>query len=244
MGIVASQNVSLTQEYYNDITQVSQQYCVANTDVVSGPSVVIVNGSTIDGDFTGVQTEVSTDSSCMMVSYMENNIDSILEATANQTDTDETDIFSAFSTTLFSRDKATVDQVLSTNIYQINQAVCQASTTLSTAGSYVYVTDTDVGGDFLGVSTSSDTSANCVMANMAKNVTKLQASATDTQSSLDEGMFATFFNSIASVIAVIVIVVIIVVVLVVGLKIFKKKPTPAPVPAPGTGVGTLTIPLE
>ncbi len=242
MGIVSSVNENITQEYYNNITQVSQQYCQASTTEVQGTSVVIVDGSSIDGDFTGVENAVTTDTSCMMVSYMENNITDILEATLDQSETDETDIFSAFSTTLFSRDKATVEEVITNNIFQINQAVCQASTVESTEGQYVYVTDTDVGGDFIGVSSESDTSANCTMSNVARNVTRNQAKGTSTQDVLDEGMFATFFNSIAAIIGVVIIIAIIAAVAILSIKLLKK-PSAEQQQASTPTTGSITIPL-
>jgi|UniRef100_A0A6C0JSY9 hypothetical protein len=239
-GLISKTNQQLNQEFFNNIVQTNQQYCVAETTSDIGTSVVIVSDGTIGGDFTGIEYATNTDASCLMVSSMEANVSTILQASAEQTDTSETDIFSLFGNYLFNMDKETVYQSVTNDIYQINEAVCQSSTTTSTAGQYVYVTNEQIGGDFLGVSLSSDTSSNCTMNNMMKLTTYNQGAAEAEQDILDEGMFATFFNSLVSIIVAVVVVVIVVALVSVALA-FAKKPKSSGAQAGQPGTVTLAV---
>ena len=209
MGGVFSQNIAnIQQSFMNDITQNNQQSCQATVSNQANNNVVIVNGATVNGSFTGVTTNVSTDASCLMVSNMEDSVSNILSASLQQTNTTETDWFNGFSfdsnTNVFD-----ITQSVTNNISQINQATCSANQVSSTSSNYIYLTNATIKGDFVGVSDTLTASASCSINNAMKNTTYNQAAAVANQTNTDKGMFVTMLGSFTGIIGLIIIVVII-----------------------------------
>lgn len=209
MGGVFSQNIAnIQQSFMNNITQNNQQSCQATVSNQANNNVVIVNGATINGNFTGVTTNVSTDASCLMVSNMDDSISNILSASLQQTNTTETDWFNGFSfdsnTNVFD-----IAQSVTNNISQINQATCSANQVSSTSNNYIYLTNATVNGDFVGVSDTLTASASCSITNAMKNSTYNSAAAVANQTNTDKGMFVTMVGSFAGIIGLIIIIVII-----------------------------------
>lgn len=206
MGGNLSNITNVQQGFYNNILQKDQQNCIAQTNQSSSGNVVIVSGATINGD-VGVQTTTNTDATCLMVSNMEDSIGNQLAAITQQTNTAATDLFGDFQyteeTNIFN-----VDQSVTNNIAQINEATCAASSITSANNNYIYVSDTTVNG-FVGVNSASNASANCSMTNMMKNTTYNQAQASATQGNTVVGMFAAFFAVLGGIIGLIIIITII-----------------------------------
>jgi hypothetical protein len=198
----------IQQDFMNNITQDDQQNCIATTNQQTNNNVVIVNGVNIKGNFTGVTSTTNTDATCLMVSNMENSVSNILQAIAQQTNTTETDWFNGFQ---FTDDTNIFDatQSVTNNISQINEATCAANTTSSVSNNYVYVTNAEIGGNFVGVTNDSTTSASCSMTNAMKNATYNQAQASATQSNTVKGMFVSMVGAFAAIIGIMVIGVII-----------------------------------
>lgn len=199
---------NIKQNFMNNVTQQSQQNCIATVNSSTNNNVVIVNGANIRGNFTGVATTTSTDATCLMVSSMEDSISNIISATLRQTNTSQTDWFNGFQ---FTADTNTfnISQSVTNNINQINQATCAANTTTSSNNNYIYVSNTVVGGDFVGVTSSANASADCTISNTMKNTTYNQAQADTSQSNTIQGMFVAMVAAFAGIIGVIVIGVII-----------------------------------
>jgi len=208
MASTTSNTADIQQSFMNNITQQDQQNCLATTDNTANNNVVIVNGVNIGGDFTGVSLTTSTDASCLMVSNMEDSVSNILSASLSQTNKSETDMFNGFQITDDSN-SFNITQSVTNNITQINQATCSANTTVSASNNYVYVTNTSVGGNFVGVTSDASSSANCSMTNIMKNTTYNQAQASASQSNTVEGMFAALVAAFVAVIGLIVFAVII-----------------------------------
>lgn len=199
---------NIQQSFMNNITQQDQQNCIATVNNSANNNVVIVNGTNIKGNFTGVASTTNTDATCLMVSNMEDSISNILSATLQQTNTTETDWFNGFQ---FTADTNTFDitQSVTNNISQINEATCAANTVTSVNNNYVYVTNSTVGGYFIGVTDTANASASCSMTNTMKNTTYNQAQASATQSNTVKGMFVAMVGAFAAIIGIIVIGVII-----------------------------------
>ena len=240
MGLTDNTSQDLTQGFYNQVIQESQQLCQATSTVYEGDSTVIIDNVSVDGDLTGINYQVSTDASCLMVSGMESSIQSMLSAIASQSDTDESDIFSFFETPVFNSDKESVYQIISNNIYQTYEATCQASNSIATGTQYVYIANAEVGGNLTGIDMNSSTSANCMMNNMMKNVTYVEAGASADQEVFQEGMFGEFFNSMTAIITGIVVIVIVLGVVLVATAAFKGKGSKGTQQQPNS----ITIPLE
>lgn len=208
MASATTNIANVQQSFMNNITQEDQQSCIATTSNSANNNVVIVNGAKIGGNFTGVAITTSTDASCLMVSNMEDSVSDILSATISQTNTTETDWFNGFQFTA-DTNKFNVNQSVTNNISQINQATCSANTTASASNNYVYVTNSTVGGDFIGVTSDASATANCSMTNTMKNTTYNQAQASGNQSNTIKGMFVAMIAAFAAIVGIIVVAVII-----------------------------------
>jgi len=198
MGSALTNVATIQQSFTNNINQDSQQFCAATTTSTQNNNTIIINGTKIDGNLTGVSNIVSTDASCNIVSTIEDSVSNILAATLQQTNTSETDAFNGFQITGDTND-FNMTQSVTNNINQINQATCSANTVVSQNNNYIYVTNSTVGGDFVGVSSDSTSNASCVMSNYMKNATYNQAQASGNQSNTDKGMWAQFLSSIAGI---------------------------------------------
>ena len=208
MVSITANIADIQQSFMNNITQDDQQNCTAVSTSTTNDNVVIVNGANIGGDFTGVSNTTTTDASCLMVSNMEDSVADILSATIAQTNTSETDWFNDFEISE-GINEFNLTQTVTNNISQINQATCSANTTISSNNNYVYLTNADIGGNFVGVTSSSSAAATCSMNNIMKNTTYNQAQANTSQSNTMEGMFVAMVAAFASVVGLIVIAVII-----------------------------------
>lgn len=208
MASGTSNNATVQQNFMNNITQQDQQNCIASTVNSANNNVIIVNGANIKGNFTGVSVTTSTDASCLMTSNMEDSISNILQATLSQTNTSETDWFNGFQFTA-DTNSFNVSQSVTNNITQINETTCAANTTVSASNNYIYVTNATVGGNFVGVTSNANATANCSMTNMMKNATYNQVQSNSSQSNTIEGMFVAIFAAFAAIIGLVVIGVII-----------------------------------
>lgn len=229
MASAVSNVADIQQQFMNNITQVSQQSCIATVTNQANNNVVIVNGTNIGGDFTGVSTTVSTDATCMMVSTLEDSVNSILQAILQQQNKSSTDWFNGFQIT-DDTNNFNINQSVVNNILQINESLCSANTTNSVSNNYVYVTNTTIGGNFVGVTDKADASANCTMTNTMKNVTYNQVQASASQSNIVQGIFGAILAAVFAVIAVITIGVIMLFALsyfgFFGGKKTQEQPTP------------------
>ena len=204
MGNFFTNIASIQQNFMNNILQEQQQNCIATATNTANNNVIIVTGSKFNGDFTGVSATTSTDATCLMVSSMENNLSNILSATLQQTNSSETDLFNDFNfgagTNAFN-----IDQSITNNISQINEVTCAAASTSSANNNYAYISNSQFGGNFVGVSTVSNASANCSMNNTMKNTTYNQAQASGDQSNSTEGMFVAILAAIGAIVALVII---------------------------------------
>lgn len=208
MGSVSTNIANIQQSFMNNITQQDQQNCIATSNPTSNNNIIITNGANIGGDFTGVSQTTTTDASCLIVSNIESSISNILSSTINQTNTSETDWFNGFQFT-GDTNSYNLSQSVTNNISQLNEATCAANSASSTNNNYVYVTNSNIGGDFVGVDNSSSAAANCSMTNLMKTTTYNQAQGSSNQSNTIKGMFVAMVGSFAAIVGLVVIAVII-----------------------------------
>lgn len=204
MGGSQSNIGKLNQDFMNNITQLSQQTCSATAVDEQSGNVIIVTGSTIRGDFTGVSATVAADASCSMTSSMQNSVSNILGATLDQTNIADTGLFQGW----FAPDQESefdINQSVVNNITQINESTCAANTVTSKSNNYIYIANTDIRGDFIGVSTESEANASCSMNNMMKNETYNQAQADTSQGNKMQSIFTAILGTVAVIIGLVVI---------------------------------------
>jgi hypothetical protein len=209
MGNFLVNVADITQTFVNNILQEDQQFCLSTVNSSTNNNVVIITGSTIDGNAIGVQQTINTDASCLMVSNMDSNISNILSATLAQTNKVSSDLFNGFSfdAGLNSFD---INQTVTNNISQVNEATCSASQIVSSSNNYVYVSNSTIKKNFVGVVTTSDSKANCTMSNSMKATTYNQAQASGTQSNTVSGMWAALMAAIVAIITIIIVGVVLV----------------------------------
>lgn len=208
MGAKQSNLANISQQFYNQVVQQTDQSCIASVSEEQNNNVIIIQGGIIDGNFTGVSATVSCDASCLMVSNMDNTIDNILGAIANQTNQAETDISNVFNSSN-QNNTFNVNQTVSNNIAQINNAVCSSSIVQSQNNNYVYTSDETVHGNFVGVNGASNAQANCSMNNNMQSSTYNQAQASADQGNSVVSVFGAIIAAFAMIIFVIVIGVVI-----------------------------------
>lgn len=199
-----SNYATIGQNFMNNIVQVDQQNCIATSTSSASDNVVIINGANISGNFTGITVQNSTDASCLMVSNMDTSVSNILTSTLQQTNQSATDIFNGFSFDS-SENQFNIQQSVTNNISQINEATCAANTITTTDNNYIYLTDVTIGRDFFGVSNTASANANCTMNNTMKAVTYNQAQASASQSNTQLGMWAALLAAVVLIGGIIVI---------------------------------------
>ena len=207
MGNFTSNSASITQEFYNNVTQENQESCIVSNTTTAEGNTIIVSGARIDGNFVGVQVASNTDSTCLLSSSMGSTIENILEASLKQTNKTSTDWFNGFQ---FNKQDNifNIKQSVSNNIAQINEQTCASNSIVSANNNYIYLNGGTVGGDFIGVDTTSNFKANCAITNAMKNSTYNRAQASSNQSNSVTGMWAALMSVIAALIGLGVVVVI------------------------------------
>ena len=199
MGTVSSQYTKQRQEFYNNITQKTSQVCKNTVKPEANNNQVIISGGTINGDFTGVAQEVTTDATCMISSSMSNNVDQLLEALSNQDFKSDSDLFNGFQWTT-SSEVTDMRQVLANNINQIMNASCSSDVAPSANNNYVYLEDTTVNGNFIGVSNKVNSKFDCILENYMKNIIYNKGHADQKQSTKTKGIMAALVGIIAAII--------------------------------------------
>lgn len=208
MGSNVGNYATIGQNFMNNVIQQDQQNCIATSQSSANNNVVIISGANIGGDLTGVAAVNGTDASCLMVSNMDASVSNILSASLQQSNAVATDAFGDFSYT-DTTNQFNINQSVTNNISQINEATCAANTVTATNNNYIYVSNTRVGGNFIGVTSKASASANCTMTNTMKAVTYNQAQASATQSNTVVGMWVAIAAAIAGIIGLMVFGVII-----------------------------------
>lgn len=211
MGNVLTQVMNNTSKNTNIVLQSSNQTCTTYNNVNVDNNAIIVENSTIDGDFYGANAGTSLDASCAIVSSMSNIVENILGSIAKQKISETTSFANDFKILGVATQTYNLDQSINNNISQINNALCDTSNMQSVTGNYVYVANSKIGGNFKGVSLDSNASANCAMSNAMKNLTFNSIKSDTDLGSESQGMWTTLLASVCSVIAFGIILLVVVV---------------------------------
>jgi hypothetical protein len=206
MGSSQSNNATITQDFYNNVLQENQESCTLGTKELQDNNTIIISGGQIDGNFTGITNASTTDSTCLLVGQMQNSIDNILSASLQQTNKTKTDWFNGFQ---FNRDSNTfnIKQSVTNNISQINQQTCSSNIVESSSGNYIYFGDS-LSGNFIGISNTSNSHANCSITNAMKNQTYNRAQASGNQNNAITGMFVAIMTAIIAMIGLVTLLIV------------------------------------
>ena len=204
MGASLSNVAGIQQDFLTNVTQTGQQSCVAAASNVQSNNVIIVTGVKVGGDFAGLSSQLQTDATCTIVSSMDNQVTNILKSSLQQSNQTQSDWFNGFSWDTLNN-TFNIRQSVTNNISQINQALCSANTVQSQSGNYLYLSNAEIGGNFVGFTSSSNAQASCSMTNYMKNTTYNQATANGSQTNAVTGIFAIILGVIAFVVGLSII---------------------------------------
>jgi len=200
MGPSISKNINNFQTTFNNnITQASTQECLASSQTDESGNVIIIQNSSILGNFTGITTQTTADASCIMTSTMDNSIQNIISNISNQTNSTDSSIFQGLS---IQKNDTNVNNTVNNNISQINEALCDVSNITVQDGNYVYVSDTTIAGNFVGISATTNSKAGCSMTNYMKNTVFNQVQNSSTQSNTITSVFSLILTIIILIIVV------------------------------------------
>lgn len=193
----------------DNIVQQNQQNCTSTTSASTNNNVVIVNGSKIKGNFTGVSTNVNTDAACLITSNMNTNIETIVSSLLQQNNQAKTDIMNDGVLANVNTNVYNLNQTISNNISQINQATCSASQIVNSNNNYVYVSNSKIGGNFVGVSNDSTANASCSLNNAMKITAYNSLQSNAAQGNKVVGMFAGMLGTVVLILGLIIITLIV-----------------------------------
>ena len=192
------QTLNITNNMFVDEENICSAQCTAVADNIG----IIINNSTVFGG-VDVESQCSTNVACVMNNQLSQQVQNMLSAAAQQTQSSESSFFS-----FPSKQKNTSNQTLTTtnNLTSILTNTCQGNTTSLVENINVIINGSTIGeGVYVGATGSA--SATCTMANVAKIRTYNSEQATADQKQKQYNVFAII--AIAIVIGLIVFAVII-----------------------------------
>jgi hypothetical protein len=200
MGPSISKNVNDFQTTFNNnITQVSSLECLSSSQTDESGNAVIIQNSTILGNFTGLTVQTTADATCIMTSTMDNSIQNVIKDISQQTNSTDSGIFQGLS---IQKNDTNVVETVNNNISQINQQLCESSNISVQDGNYLYVNSTFIAGDFIGISAGTNSKAGCSMTNYMKNSVFNQVQNSSTQSNTVTSVFSLILTIIILIIVV------------------------------------------
>jgi len=209
MGSNNSNSADIQQKFMTNILQENTEKCVNTVKDQTNGNTVIVTGSTVGGDFTGVQATTNTDFSCVLTSGMDANARNMLSSQIQQKNKTTTSLFGDFSFTNQNNSFDSLQQVTN-NISLLSNSVCESNTAQSTNNNYVYVSDSKVNGNFVGVVSTTNAKADCTLNNAMKAATFQHAQASANQGNSLKPMFAAILTGLFVVMGLGIVLVIIV----------------------------------
>lgn len=207
MGNVQNNINDINQTQNTNITNDSRQACQFTNTPAANNNVIIISGSKINGNFTGVSEQVTTHADCIITSTMDNNITNTLAAVALQKNQAKTDLFNDGVIANINNNIYDLHQTVNNNINNLNKSTCSAQTISSANANYIYISTSVIKGNFIGVAVDSDANSNCSLSNVIKNISYNQTQSSVTQSNTVTGMFAGLFGGLFFIIVLILAVV-------------------------------------
>lgn len=212
MGIGYSSNsASLTQNINNSVLNASTANCSASCTEISQNNTIIINGTTINGNFEINQT-CDVEASCTINSTLNTQVQNIISSLAQQTAA----TLDGFPPS-FSLDAATnnlnVAQNITTSIANIINSSCQSSANLVSQDNFTYFSNDTINGS---VQFNQDANVNlsCTLNNISSIVASNSESSQISQT-------ATVVNTTALLLILIVVVIIVIVGIFLVSKLFK-----------------------
>lgn len=222
LGLAANIN-SVNQNIATNIDQATSSTCQATCTESQTNDVIVINGSTVNSNGIGFSQSCSVDSSCIMKSVLDSNIQNIIDSVSSQANKALTGAFMDISANAQANFN-NVDQNITNNITQMLTSTCNANAALNQSGSLFYVSNSTInaGQGFAGFSigTNSPVSVNasCLMQNLSRASVYNKEQAQNTQSNTS--------ISILAILIIGIVVIIVVLAIVGGVVAATRKPSP------------------
>jgi len=178
----SEQILSATNNIFQASNETCSGKCTQNNDNIS----VIISGSRISGGINFSQS-CDVDVSCAMNSTLDSNVQSILNAMADQTASAQLGMFNASLANI--NNNAYIAENITNQITQVMNSTCQADLSQTNQNiSVVLVNDTLSGG--VNYTQKGNVQANCVMTNTARSIVLNQETAETKQKAKRESVLA------------------------------------------------------
>jgi hypothetical protein len=202
MGNNHSQSTSLSLSVTNDILQAANSTCSISCNQSQDGNTIIIDGSTT-GDISFSQTCSIVGSNCTIKAYLDANLDTVLEAMAEQTSVSA----AGFPGIGFNSDdqSVSIQENVRNSITQLINNNCQISSNQSFKNNYVYVTGSSTG-DLTFAQSSEITNSDCILDTIAKAVASTKENAKVKQTSVDIGPLALIGIVFGAIIMIIVLI--------------------------------------
>lgn len=234
----------LSTNYLSNISQESNSTCSSTSSNTISGNIVGGSGLTINGDFTGFTNSFTTDSTCILATTMASTVQNLSLSQMNQTNDNDGTILNGLKWLGVQDNKFTSSTAYTNNVNQVNQSTCSISNVNSVVGNYVYLSNSKVGGDFLGFSSDSDAKGSCGITNQMSSIVYNQAKQDGNQDNVQTGMFVAIAAIFAGIIGVVIFIVIVLFAVgalgYAGYSVTGKKKQAAPGTAGATGAASLS----
>lgn len=220
-------NDNLTEQ--TNITQTSTDTCISQCSAVTDNNLVIINNSNINGDVT-VSSTCNADLSCIINNNLDSNIQNIISAIVNQSQTTANGIFPTVSADSNSQ---TVNLQITNNITQVLASTCKAIDNVITNNNTIIVNNSNINGGF-SVGAYGSANANCQLTNLAGIAVFNSEQVQQTQSQTTLSLLSIL--AIAAVVGIVFIIVVVIIVIFLNHSNVSKAAT-------NTATTTTTAPI-
>lgn len=204
----------MEQIFTNNITNVNNSKCeISNVNIATGTKIIF-NNSNIGGDVYGVTQALEAQSTCLLASSMSTNITTALKAISAQNLKIDSGGFLSPSTD--ANVNSDLIQECINNISNINNQMCAMNNVNDVSDTFIFVNDSKIGGNFVGVSQTSNPISSCSIKNTMKNVVFQQAHGQSDQKSKTSGI-------LSMIVMVIIIVIILLIVIGITMAMIKSS---------------------
>jgi cobalamin biosynthesis Mg chelatase CobN len=198
MGSNISQAYNARQYIYNNVVQSSKENCVISCTNNSSDFLVLLDNVNIKGNVDFSQYCGIQGATCLLKSYIDSNINNVINSIAQQTQIAEADIF-AIDFSKYNQ-SVNVNQQIVNNVTQVSSASCQQSVDNSNSNNVFIAVDSSIGGN-LNLSQRGDiNNVTCSLNNMISNQVSNSETSKSTQSIIKGS--GILFAIIAMIIAV------------------------------------------
>ena len=183
----------IVQSVTNNILQTSAEQCTSScSQVQSGNTIICID---CDASVIGETAQCEANAACTMNQNLDSQIKVLMKAYSKQAQKIQHSIFDFGSLTRQSI-SSTIDQNINNQVTQILSSECQANSDTIQRNNITYVNGNTGKADVIGLSSTGNAEANCMMQNLGKSIAFTTSVATNDQDQSFENAFASIIIAI------------------------------------------------